>query len=97
MYDMNFNEPVDPGSVQTSDLHLSGVPGSTVDTVQVINSNMTAEFTITINSIFSGTLTINLPAGAITDQFGNANASFIGNTDTWGPPRRAAGCSSDQG
>ena len=30
-YDMNFNEAVDPGSVQTSDLHLSGVPGSTVD------------------------------------------------------------------
>ena len=29
-YDMNFNEPVDPASVQTSDLHFSGVPGSRV-------------------------------------------------------------------
>ena len=37
--DLNFNEPVDPNSVQTSDLHLSGVPGSTVDNVQVINSD----------------------------------------------------------
>jgi len=34
-YDMNFNEPVDPASVQTSDLHLSGVPGSTVTAVNV--------------------------------------------------------------
>src|SRR6266480_1792037 len=77
-YDVNFNEPVDPASVQTSDLHLSGIPGSTVDNVQVINSDMTAEFTITINSIFSGTLTANIPAGAITDQFGNPGAAFTG-------------------
>src|SRR5437588_2607392 len=78
-YDMNFNEPVDPASVQTSDLHFSGVPGTSVTAVSVINGDMTAEFTIQINSIFSGTLTINLPAGAITDQFGNANAAFTGN------------------
>src|SRR5881227_3601611 len=32
-YDMNFNEPVDPASVQISDLHLSGIPGSTVTAV----------------------------------------------------------------
>ncbi len=77
-YDMNFNDAVDPTSVQTSDLHLSGVPGSTVTNVQVINGNMTAEFTINITSIFSGTLTVNLPAGAITDQFGNPGAAFTG-------------------
>ena len=77
-YDMNFNEPVDPNSVQTSDLHLSGIPGSTVTGVTVINGNMTAEFTIDIQSIFSGTLTVNLPAGAITDQFGNPGAAFTG-------------------
>jgi hypothetical protein len=69
---------VDPASVQTSDLHLSGVPGSTVTAVQVINGDMTAEFTIQINSIFSGTLTVNLPAGAVTDQFGNPGAAFTG-------------------
>ncbi len=77
-YDMNFNEPVDPASVQTSDLHLSGIPGSTVTAVSVINGDMTAEFTINITSIFSGTLTVNLPAGAITDQFGNPGAAFTG-------------------
>jgi hypothetical protein len=77
-YDMNFNEPVDPNSVQTSDLHLSGLPGSTVTAVSVINGDMTAEFTINITTIFSGTLTVTLPAGAITDQFGNPNAAFTG-------------------
>jgi hypothetical protein len=77
-YDMNFNEPVDPNSVQTTDLQLSGIPGSSVTSVTVINGNMTAEFMIQIQSIFSGTLTVNLPAGAITDQFGNPGAAFTG-------------------
>jgi hypothetical protein len=42
----------------------------------------------------------NLPAGAITDQFGNANASLhplVETTNTWVPPRKAADCLSDQG
>jgi hypothetical protein len=77
-YDMNFNEAMDPTSVQTTDLHLSGIPGSTVTAVTVINNNMTAEFTIHIASIFSGTLTVNLPAGAITDPNGNPCAAFTG-------------------
>jgi hypothetical protein len=77
-YDMDFNEPFDEGSVQTSDLHLSGIPGSTVTGVTFMNGDTRAEFTIQINSIFSGTLTVTLPAGAITDQFGNPNAAFTG-------------------
>jgi Bacterial Ig-like domain len=89
--DLNFNEAVDPASVQTSDLHLSGIPGSTVDNVQVINGDMTAEFTITINSIFSGTLTVNLPAGAITDQFGNGNQAFTGNYEYVGTAPKGCG------
>ena len=88
---MNFNEPVDPASVQTSDLHFSGVPGTSVTNVQVINGDMTAEFTIQINSIFSGTLTINLPAGAITDQFGNSNAAFTGNYEYVGTAPKGCG------
>ena len=90
-YDMNFNEPVDPASVQTSDLHFSGVPGTSATAVNVINGNMTAEFTIQINSIFSGTLTINLPAGAITDEFGNANAAFTGNYEYVGTAPKGCG------
>jgi Bacterial Ig-like domain len=77
-YDVNFNEAVDPSSVQTTDLHLSGVPGTTVTAVSVINGNTTAEFTLNFTSIFSGTLTVNIPAGAITDQFGNPGAAFTG-------------------
>ena len=89
-YDMNFNEAVDPASVQTSDLHLSGVPGSTVTNVQVIDSD-TAEFTIQINSIFSGTLTVNLPAGSITDTFGNPNAAFTGTYEYVGTAPKGCG------
>ena len=89
-YDMNFNEPVDPASVQTSDLHLSGLPGSTVTGFTVIDDD-TIEFTIQINSIFSGTLTVNLPAGAITDQFGNGNAAFTGNYEYVGTAPKGCG------
>jgi hypothetical protein len=88
---MNFNEEVDPNSVQTSDLHLSGIPGSTVTAVNVINGNMTAEFTIHIGSIFSGTLTISLPAGAITDQFGNGNEAFTGDYQYVGTAPKGCG------
>jgi hypothetical protein len=77
-YDMDFNEPFDEGSVQTSDLQLSGIPGSTVTGVTFMNGDTRAEFTIQINSIFSGTLTVTLPAGAITDTFGNPNQAFTG-------------------
>jgi hypothetical protein len=76
-YDVNFNEPVDPNSVSTGSLHLSGV-AATVTNVQVINNNMTAEFTINFTGVIGGTLTASIPAGAITDQFGNPNATFSG-------------------
>jgi hypothetical protein len=88
--DLNFNEDVDPASVQTSDLHLSGIPGSTVTNVQMLDSD-TAEFTIQINSIFSGTLTVNLPAGAITDEFGNGNEAFTGNYEYVGTAPKGCG------
>jgi hypothetical protein len=88
--DLNFNEDVDPATVQTSDLHLSGVPGSTVTNVQMLDSD-TAEFTIQINSIFSGTLTVNLPAGAVTDTFGNGNEAFTGNYEYVGTAPKGCG------
>jgi Bacterial Ig-like domain len=77
MYDVNFNEEVDPDSVSTGSLQLSGI-AATVTNVQVINNNMTAEFTINFTAVIGGTLTASIPAGAITDQFGNPNAAFSG-------------------
>ncbi|MBX6326163.1 MAG: Ig-like domain-containing protein, partial [Chthoniobacterales bacterium] len=77
-YDVTFNEPVDPASVETSDLELSGVAGTTVPAVQVINGNLTARFTLNFTSVFAGTLTANIPAGTITDQFGNPGEAFSG-------------------
>jgi Bacterial Ig-like domain len=74
---VNFNEPVDPNSVSTGSLQLSGT-AATVTNVQVINNNMTAEFTINFTGVIGGTVTASIPAGAITDQFGNPNAPFSG-------------------
>jgi hypothetical protein len=76
-YDVNWNEPVDPASVQTSDLQLVGVLGARVANVEVINSNMTTRFTLHIP--FGGNLRASIAAGAITDQFGNSSAAFAGN------------------
>ena len=76
-YDVNWNEAVDPASVQTTDLTLSGTAGATVTAVTVINANTTTRFTLNIP--FGGTLTANIAAGAITDAFGNPNAAFSGN------------------
>ena len=74
-YDVNFNEPVDPTSVQTTDLVLTGA-GSSVTGVTVLPGNTTARFTI--NASTEGALTANIAAGAITDQFGNPGAAFSG-------------------
>jgi hypothetical protein len=79
-YDVDFNEPVDPASVQTSDLTLSGV-AATVMNVDIINGNMTAEFTIHFTSVFSGSLMLSIAAGAVTDQYDNPGAAFSGNYD----------------
>ena len=109
-YDVNFNEAVDPTTVQTSDLMLSGVAG-TVTNVSVINGNTTARFTLNFTSIFSGMVTASIAAGSISDQFGNPNAAFSGNYNYTGnfcptfsqnfdgvtPPALPAGWTASQG
>jgi hypothetical protein len=83
-YDVNWNNPVDPSSVQTSDLQLSGNTGASVTAVTVTNGNMTTEFTLNIP--FGGSLTAHIAAGAITDADGNPNADFSGNYTVSGCP-----------
>ena len=83
-YDVNFNEPVDPASVQTSDLTVSGTSGPSVTGVSVVNGNTTARFTLHMN--FGGSLSANIAAGAITDQFGNPGAAFSGSYTVAGCP-----------
>jgi hypothetical protein len=82
-FDVNWNEAVDPTSVQTSDLTLSSNPGATVTGVSVINGN-TTRFTLSIET--GGSLTASIAAGAITDQFGNPNDAFSGNYTVEGCP-----------
>jgi hypothetical protein len=83
-YDVNFNEEVDPASVDTSDLTLSGNAGGTVTSVTVINGNLTAEFHV--HFTFGGNATADIAAGAINDQFGNPGAAFNGSYTVEGCP-----------
>jgi hypothetical protein len=83
-FDVNWNEPVDPTSVQTSDLTLTGNVGASVTNVQVINGNMTTEFTVHFS--FGGSVTACIAAGAITDAFGNPNEEFCGSYTVEGCP-----------
>jgi hypothetical protein len=83
-YDVNFNEPVDPTSVQTSDLTVNGTSNPSVIGVSVINGNSTARFTLHMN--FGGTLNASIAAGAINDQFGNPGAAFSGSYTVGGCP-----------
>src|SRR5439155_11287445 len=55
-YDVNFNQPIDPGSVDTSDLTLTGNAGGSVTAVTVNGS--TAEFTI--HFTFGGSVTASI-------------------------------------
>jgi hypothetical protein len=82
-YDVNWNLNVDPSSVATTDLQLSGNAGGSVTNVQVINGN-TTEFTLSIP--FGGTLDAHIAAGAITDTDGNPNADFSGSYTVEGCP-----------
>jgi hypothetical protein len=83
-YDVNFNQAVDPASVGTSDLTLTGNAGGSVTSVQVINGNQTAEFTV--HFAFGGSVTASIGAGAITAEGCNGNAAFTGNYNVSGCP-----------
>jgi Flp pilus assembly protein TadG len=74
--DVNFNQAVDAASVQTSDLTLTGNVGGSVTSVQLINGNTTARFTLHFNS--GGSVTASIGAGSITAQGCNGNAAFSG-------------------
>src|SRR5205814_1248186 len=70
--DVNFNETVDPTSVQAGDLSLSGLSGAAIGAVSLLNGNTTARFAI--NGLATeGTLNVTIAAGTITDGFGNPN------------------------
>jgi hypothetical protein len=83
-YDVNFNQAVDPTSVQTSDLTLTGNVGASVTNVTLINGNTIARFTLTIQ--FGGSMTASIAAGAVTAGGCNPNAAFSGNYTALGCP-----------
>jgi hypothetical protein len=79
---VNFNQPIDSGSVSTSDLTLTGNVGGSVTAVMV--SGSTATFTLHFN--FGGSVTASIAAGSITANGCNANAAFTGNYTVLGCP-----------
>src|SRR4029453_5219889 len=81
-YDVNFNQAIDPASVDTSDLTLTGNAGGSVTAVTV-NGN-TAQFTV--HFTFGGSVTASIGAGAITAEGCNGNAAFTGNYTVEGCP-----------
>ena len=81
-YDVNFNQAIDPASVETSDLTLTGNAGGSVTAVTV--SGSTAQFTVHFN--FGGSVTASIGAGAITAEGCNGNAAFTGNYTVEGCP-----------
>jgi hypothetical protein len=83
-YDVNFNQAVDPASVQTSDLTLTGNAGGSVTGVTLVNGNTTARFTLHFN--FGGNMTASIAAGAITANGCNGNAAFSANYTVQGCP-----------
>ena len=83
-YDVNFNQAVDPASVQTSDLTLTGNVGGSVTNVELVNGNNTARFTLHFS--FGGSVTASIGAGSITAVGCNPNAAFTGNYTVDGCP-----------
>ena len=81
---MNFNQAIDPASVTTSDLTLTGNVGGSVTNVQVVNGNTTARFTVHFN--FGGSVTASIGAGAVTANGCNPNAAFTGTYTVEGCP-----------
>src|SRR5205814_4467798 len=81
-YDVNFNQSIDPASVDTSDLTLTGNAGGSVTAVTVNGS--TAEFTI--HFTFGGSVTASIGAGSITAEGCNINAAFSGKYTFQGCP-----------
>lgn len=69
--DLNFNEPFDPASAQTSDFavnqgSVAAVTPVDADTLRLTLSGVIAE----------GTLNVSMPAGSMTDVYGNQGAAF---------------------
>src|SRR6266700_1862704 len=83
-FDVNFNQAVDPGSVQTSDLTLTGNVGGSVTGHTLENGNTTVHFTLHFN--FGGSVTASIGTGSITANTCNGNAAFTGNYTVEGCP-----------
>ena len=74
-FDVNFNQAIDPASISTSTLNLSGISGATVTNALVLAGNTTARFTIS-GITAEGQLTVSIAAGSVISAAGLGTAAF---------------------
>lgn len=77
--DVNFNQAINPASVQTSDLSLGR---GSVTGFSLLNGNTTVRFSVS-NIVMEGTTAIFVAAGAFLDVQGSPNAVVDGGTVTF--------------
>jgi hypothetical protein len=73
VFDANMSEPVDPVTVDASDLTVNGIPA---DSASIMNGNMTIEFTFITSPVTPGLNTSHIAAGAFDCEFGGPVAEF---------------------
>src|SRR5437660_179491 len=83
-YLVDFNLPLDPTSVQDTDLMLTGNAGGSVVSHTLENGNTRIHFMVHFN--FGGTVTASISAGAVTAHTCNGNAAFTGMYNVSGCP-----------
>ncbi len=72
---LNWNEPIDVSSVTASDLVVD--QGTVVNVAPVPGRPASFDFTLS-DIVREGTLRVSLPAGAVTDVFGNPSVAYQG-------------------
>ncbi len=91
LFTASFSEPINASSFTASDVTLGGTAGGPLNAS--ITQNNASTFTIAVSGMRSaGTVTANIPAGAVTDLLGNPNTASTSNdnTVTYEPPPPSA-------
>ena len=77
-YDVQFSEPINPATVQTADLVVSGIPGAIVSKISVLPGNSIVRSTIS-GVTQEGTLSASIAARAVLDALNQPEPAFSAN------------------
>jgi methionine-rich copper-binding protein CopC len=86
-FDVRFSEPID--ELQASDVVLGGTAGATTVSVEAVAGDApnTAYRVTVLDAAQAGTITVSIPAGAVTNQnlVGNTASTSVDNVVTYAP------------